>query len=408
MRRVAVTGMSGITPIGDSWEQVRAALHEGVSGIDYISEWDCYEGLNTRLGGQVTDFRTPPHFTRKRTRTMGRVSLMSVLACERALLNAGLAEDAAVADGSMGVAYGSSTGSTDAIADFAQMLIRESTEGINATTYIRMMSHTVAVNVAVYFGLKGRVIPTSSACTSGSQGIGYAYEAIKSGKQTLMLAGGGEELCATEAAVFDTLFATSVRNHEPQRTPRPYDVERDGLVIGEGSAALVLEDMEHARARGAPILAEIVGYGTNCDGAHVTQPNTDTMEVAMRLALEDANLPATSIGYVNGHGTATERGDVAETQATQRLFGSKMPISSLKGHTGHTLGACGAIEAWAAIEMLNSDWYAPTLNLDNVDPACGGLDYITGQGRAMNHEYVMNNNFAFGGINTSLIFKRWQ
>lgn len=407
-RRVAVTGMSGITPIGDSWGQIRDALHDGVSGIDYISEWDCYKGLNTRLGGQVTDFQTPPHFTRKRTRTMGRVSLMSVLACERALASAGLDGDAAVADGSMGVAYGSSTGSTDAIADFAQMLIRESTEGINATTYIRMMSHTVAVNVAVYFGLKGRVIPTSSACTSGSQGIGYAYEAIKSGKQILMLAGGGEELCATEAAVFDTLFATSVRNHEPQRTPRPYDVERDGLVIGEGSAALVLEDLEHARARGAPILAEIVGYGTNCDGAHVTQPNTGTMEVAMRLALEDANLPATAIGYVNGHGTATERGDIAETQATQRLFGSKMPISSLKGHTGHTLGACGAIEAWASIEMLNSDWYAPTLNLDNVDPACGELDYVTGRGRAMNHEYVMNNNFAFGGINTSLIFKRWQ
>jgi 3-oxoacyl-[acyl-carrier-protein] synthase II len=224
----------------------------------------------------------------------------------------------------------------------------------------------------------------------------------------MMLAGGGEELCATEAAVFDTLFATSVRNHEPRLTPRPYDVDRDGLVIGEGTAALVLEDLEHARARGAPIWAEIVGYGTNCDGAHVTQPNTGTMEVAMRWALEDAGLPAATIGYVNGHGTATERGDVAETQATRRLFGSNMPISSLKGHTGHTLGACGAIEAWATIEMLNSDWYAPTLNLDNVDPACGDLDYITGQGRTMNHEYVMNNNFAFGGINTSLIFKRWQ
>lgn len=408
MKRVAVTGMAGISPIGEDWAQVRDALYNGVSGIDYIPDWDRYEGLNTRLGGQVADFRVPDHFTRKRTRTMGRVSLMSVLACERALARAGLADDETVSDGRMGVAFGSSTGSTDAIADFGQMLIRESMEGINATTYIRMMSHTAAVNIAVYFGLKGRVVPTSSACTSGSQGIGYAYEAIKSGRQPMMLAGGGEELCPTEAAVFDTLFATSIRNHEPQRTPRPYDVERDGLVVGEGTAAFVLEEWEHARARGAPILAEILGYGTNCDGMHVTQPNTDTMEIAMRLALEDAGLSPDAIGYVNGHGTATERGDVAETQATHRLFGSKMPLSTLKGHTGHTLGACGAIEAWATIEMLDADWYAPTLNLDNVDPACGELDYITGRGRTMNHEYVMSNNFAFGGINTSLIFRNPQ
>lgn len=408
VNRVAVTGIAGFSPIGESWAEIEAALRNGRSGIRYMHEWDRFEDLNTRLGGQVPEFTLPPHFTRKRTRTMGRVALMAVLASERALAQAGLADDDSIADGRMGVAYGSSTGSTDAVLDFTKMLINNSIQGINATTYIRMMAHTTAVNIAVYFGLKGRVITTTSACTAGSQGIGYAFESIRSGKQTFMLAGGGEELCPTEAAVFDTLFATSTRNHEPTRTPRPFDADRDGLVIGEGATTLVLEELTHAQARGAPIIAEVVGYGTNCDGQHVTQPNTETMGVAMQLALDDAGLDPAAIGYVNGHGTATDRGDVAESLATQRVFGQKQPFSTLKGHTGHTLGACGALEAWAAIEMLNGDWYAPTLNLENLDPRCGELDYIVGDGRQMSHEYVMSNNFAFGGINTSLIFRRWQ
>ena len=400
--------MAGISPIGDSWQTIGAALREGSSGIRYMPEWEVYDGLNARLAGCVDSFELPAHFTRKRTRTMGRVSRMAVLTGERALAQAGLLGDPCIADGAMGVAYGSSTGSTDAVMEFFRMLGKDSIAGINSTTYIRMMSHTAAVNLAVYFGLKGRVIPTSSACTSGSHGIGYAFEAVRWGKQTMMLAGGGEELCASEAAVFDTLFATSTRNDTPTQTPRPYDTDRDGLVIGEGATTLVLETLDHARARGAPILAELVGYGTNCDGAHVTQPNTQTMRIAMQLALDDAGLEPASIGYVNGHGTATDRGDIAETRATSALFGPRMPISSLKGHTGHTLGACGALEAMASIEMLNSDWYAPTLNLENVDPDCGELDYIAGTGRKMSNEYVMSNNFAFGGINTSLIFRRWS
>lgn len=399
--------MAGISPIGDGWNEMANALRAGRSGIRRMTEWDVYDGLNTRLGGRVDGPDLPAHFTRKRTRTMGRVSLLATLASERALAQAGLLGDECIADGSMGVAYGSSTGSTDAVTDFSKLLINNSTDGINATTYIRMMPHTAAVNIAVYFGLKGRVIPTSSACTSGSQGIGYAFEAIQSGKQALMLAGGGEELCVSEAMVFDTLFATSVRNDTPTQTPAPYDSNRDGLVVGEGAATLVLEELGHARARGAPIIAELVGYGTNCDGSHVTQPNAETMRIAMEMALADAGLDAGAIGYINGHGTATERGDIAETQATSRLFGPQQPISSLKGHTGHTLGACGALEALASIEMLNGDWYAPTLNLESVDARCGELDYIAGEGREMHNEYVMSNNFAFGGINTSLIFRRW-
>lgn len=308
----------------------------------------------------------------------------------------------------MGIAYGSSTGSTDPLVAFGDMLKNGDMSGVTATSYIRMMAHTTAVNVGVFFGLKGRIHTTSSACTSGSQGIGYAYEAIKYGQQTLMLAGGGEELCPTEAVVFDTLFATSTKNATPELTPRPFDAHRDGLVIGEGACTLVLEELEHAMARGAKIYAEIVGFGTNSDGQHVTQPNSDTMEIAIRLALKDAALTPDAIGYVNAHGTATDRGDVAETHATHAVFGADMPISSLKSYTGHTLGACGALEAWVSIEMMNAGWFAPTLNLDNIDPECAALDYIRGEPRTLDTDYVMSNNFAFGGINTSLIFKRWK
>jgi 3-oxoacyl-[acyl-carrier-protein] synthase II len=252
------------------------------------------------------------------------------------------------------------------------------------------------------------VITTSSACTSGSQGIGYAYEAIKGGKQVAMIAGGAEELCATEAAVFDTLFATSVKNLEPHTTPSPFDAARDGLVIGEGAGCLILEELEHALARGATIHAELVGFGTNSDGCHVTQPNSATMMGAMQLALADAGLEPSAIGYVNAHGTATEQGDIAESQATAQVFGPGIAISSLKSYMGHTLGACGALEAWISIEMMREGWFAPTLNLTAVDPRCAALDYISGEGRKIDCEYVMTNNFAFGGINTSLIFKKFQ
>ncbi|MCQ4293234.1 beta-ketoacyl-ACP synthase [Pseudomonas stutzeri] len=406
-RRVVVTGMSGITSLGSDWASIEANFSANRSGIRRMHEWDRFSELNTRLAGPVDDFAVPAHWTRKQLRSMGRVSRLSVLAAERALADAGLLDDASIRDGRMGVACGSSTGSTEEIKAFGNMLLNSVAEGLNANSYIRMMPHTTAANVSIFFGLTGRVIPTSSACTSGSQGIGYAYEAIKFGRLPLMLAGGAEELCATEAMVFDALYATSLKNDAPHTSPRPYDSGRDGLVIGEGAGMLVLEELEHALARGATIHAELVGFGSNADGQHATKPEQLTMRRAMELALEDAGLAPAAIGYVNGHGTATEQGDIAETQATQALFGSGMPISSQKSYLGHTLGACGALESWFSIEMMNRNRYIHTLNLDSVGPRCGELDYLQGAPRVMQHEYVMNNNFAFGGINTSLIFRRW-
>ena len=404
--RVVVTGMSGITSIGSDWATVEKNLRADVSGIERMPSWDRYVELTTRLGGPVLDFKTPAHYTRKMTRTMGRVAVMAVRATEMALDDAGLLKNPEIENGDMGISYGSCTGSEDAITEFGGLLSNGSMGGFNATTYLRMMSHTAAVNIGLFFGLKGRIIPTSSACTSGSQGVGFAYEAIKYGRQTMMVGGGAEELCASEAAVFETLFATSQKNSAPKTTPAPFDRDRDGLVIGEGACTLVLEEYEHAKARGAKIHAEIVGFGNNSDGDHATHPNPVTMGRAMELALKDAGLSASAIGYVSCHGTATEQGDIAESNVTRKIFGRPIPASSMKGHLGHTLGACGAIESWWAIEMMNRDWYAPTLNLNNVDPRCGELDYVVNGGRALNNEYVMNNNFAFGGINTSLIFRR--
>lgn len=406
MKRVVVTGMAGITALGDCWQDVETALRAGRNGVRRMPEWDYIEALNTRLGAPVDAFAAPAHYPRKTVRSMGRVALMGVRASELALADAGLLGDPTIADGRMGIAYGSSAGSIEPVRVFGSMLDTGSMQGVTSTSYIQMMSHTAAVNIALFFGLKGRIIPTSSACTSGSQGIGYAFEAIRYGRQTLMLAGGAEELSAASAAVFDTLFATSTRNDAPSLTPRPFDRARDGLVVGEGAATLVLEEYEHAKARGARILAEIVGYGTNADGSHITQPERETMAVAMRLALADASLPPTAIGYVSAHGTATDRGDIAETQATADVFGHAMPISSMKSYLGHSLGACGAIEAWWAIEMMRRSWFAPTLNLADPDPACAELDHLTGEGRNIDTEYAVSNNFAFGGINTSLVLRR--
>ncbi|HHF3208004.1 TPA: beta-ketoacyl-ACP synthase [Vibrio diabolicus] len=404
-RRVVVTGMSGVTAFGNDWQSVEPKLRDCQNATQYMPSYEQYDGLNTKLAAPILDFDLPKHYKRKQVRGMGRVSKLATVATENALSQAGLIGNDVLTNGQTGIAYGSSTGSTDAIGAFGVMLNEKTTKAITATTYVQMMPHTTAVNVGLFFGLKGRVIPTSSACTSSSQAIGYAYEAIKHGYQTVMAAGGAEELCPTESAVFDTLFATSLKNEDPKSTPRPYDSDRDGLVIGEGAGTLVLEEYEHAVARGAKIYAEIIGFASNCDAAHVTQPQMETMQICMEMALQNAGIPAEKIDYVSAHGTATDRGDIAESNATANALG-KVPISSLKSYFGHTLGACGAIEAWLGLEMMHTGWFNPTLNLENLDEQCGNLDYIAGQGRELDVKYLMSNNFAFGGINTSIIFKK--
>lgn len=413
MKRVVITGIGAVTAFGREWQEIKAAFQRKENAVQNMGWQEKFPELEAQLGAPLPDYTPPAHWTRKQLRSMGRVSQLCVDAAEQALINAGLIDNngelsALVKNGNMGVACGSSTGSTADVRDMAELLMTGKSDTFNASTYVRAMPHTTAANIGIFFGLQGRIIPTSSACASGSQGIGYAYEAVKYGMIPMMLAGGGEEFCPSEVYVFDSLYAASRNNTNPKASPRPYDKDRDGLVIGEGAGIFVLEELEHALARGAEILAEVVGYGANSDGSHVTQPQMETMRRCMELALKDAGISPEQVGYVNGHGTATEKGDIAETQATSAVFGEHMPISSQKSYFGHTLGACGALESWFSIEMMRDGWFAPTLNLENVDERCGKLDYIRGDGKQIRTDYVMNNNFAFGGVNTSLIFKRWR
>ena len=406
MRRVVVTGMGIASPLGSTVKSAFDRLKKYENCIEHWDRLDEYERLNTSLGSFVSGFEVPEHFTRKVRRTMGEVSLMSTVTAEDALKDAGLLGDDIIINGRTGVSYGSSTGSLDAVLDFYSMCIDKEVKLLNSGSYIKMMPQTAAVNISLYFKTHGRLIPTSTACTSGAMGIGYAYEAIKDGYADVMIAGGAEEIHPTQVGVFDTLYATSSKNDTPKLTPSPFDKDRDGLVIGEGAGTLILEEYERAKSRGAKIYAEIVGFATNTDGTHITNPNKDMMAEVMRQSLNNAGISVNEIGYVNAHGTGTINGDIAESLATEMIFGKNIPISSIKSYTGHTLGACGAIEAILSIEMMNKKWFAPTLNLNNVDENCGQLDYITKEGRIIDTEYVMTNNFAFGGINTSIILKR--
>ena len=403
MRRVVITGMGITSALGSTVESAFERLKTYKNCVKHWDKLDEYDRLNSKLGSFAEGFVVPEHFTRKVRRTMGEVALMATVTAEEALKDAGLLGDEIITNGRTGVSYGSSTGSLDAILDFYSMCIDKEVKLLNSGSYIKMMPQTTAVNISLYFKTHGRLIPASTACTSGSMSIGYAYEAIKDGYQDVMIAGGAEEIHPTQVGVFDTLYATSSKNNTPDLTPSPFDRDRDGLVIGEGAGTLILEEYEHAKARGAKIYAEIAGFATNTDGTHITNPNKDMMAEVMRLALNDAKISPDEIGYVNAHGTATINGDIAETNATESVFKREVPISSIKSYTGHTLGACGAIETILAIEMMNNKWFCPTLNLKNIDENCGKLDYIKDEGRIIDTEFVMTNNFAFGGINTSII-----
>lgn len=407
--RVVVTGMAGISPIGCDWPTILKNLKSYRNAVQVMSDWNKLDGLNSLLACPAAPFELSERFTRKATRSMSRNSIMACRATELALRDASLEKAEWIHDGSMGIAYGSCAGDPKSLMEIAALGTEKTTKKLNATTYVRFMSHTCPVNIGVFFSITGRIITTTSACTSGSQAIGYAYETIKNGYQRAMIAGGAEECSVANTAIFDTLFATSTHfNDNPQSTPRPFDADRDGLVLGEGACTLILENLDSALERGANIYAEVAGFATNSDGKHITNPDSVKMADVMRDALHAANLDAKDIGYINAHGTATLSGDRAESQATASVFGKTVPISSLKSYMGHTLGACGALESWLSIEMMRKGWFAPTINLEQIDPQCAQLDYIRRSGRTIECDAVMSNNFAFGGINTSLIFKRFK
>ena len=405
-RRVVVTGIGIRTPIGHSMDVLGANLQSGASGIVRVDEWDEIANLRTRVAGVCGDIdeRVIPRQIR---RSMGRVSILAALAATDAVAESGLTEDF-IGSPACGVSFGSTAGSSQALEEFVgRILESRSLKGMQSSTYLRFMSHTCAANLAMMFRVKGPVIASCTACVSGSQGIGFGTQEIRAGRADVMLTGGAEEMHFMDAAIFDIMRATSTRhNDQPELTPRPFDADRDGLVVGEGAGCLVLEELEHAQARGATIWAEVLGFGTNCDGAHLTNPSAEGMAGAMRLAMADAKLGADAIEHINAHATATEAGDIAESKATWSIFEDRVPVSALKGYMGHTLGGCGAIESAATIAMMHQGFMAATRNLERPDPATAPLQHIMGEPRAQRFQIGMNNNFAFGGINTSLIFRK--
>ena len=405
-RRVVVTGIGIASPIGNDLLTATHALQSGQHGIRTMPEWERIDQLQTRLAGVVGDFDLRG-IDRKKLRTMGRVSRLATFATRQAIGDAGLTEEQ-LSSPRTGICHGSTHGSSAAQEEFCRTLFdTASLQDLSPLSYLKFMSHTCAANLAQCFGVRGRVVPSIAACASGSQGIGMGFDIIRDGRQDVMLCGGAEELHYIHATVFDLAYAASTRySTQPELSPRPFDADRDGLVVAEGAGTLVLEEYEHAKARGAEIHSELIGYGASCDGTHATAPSIDGMARTIQLALDDAQISSNEMDYVNAHGTATDVGDTAESHATARALGNETPISSTKSYTGHTLGACGALEAAFCISAIKNSFLPPNRNLDRVDDNCAPLNYILGDARQAKLRTVMTNNFAFGGINTSLILRQ--
>jgi 3-oxoacyl-[acyl-carrier-protein] synthase II len=402
--RVVVTGIGLRSPIGHTLAAMRSALLEGKSGVRKMNGWDSLDGLRTRVGAPCEGI-DPNEVPRKYSRTMGRVAVLSALAVRDAIADSGVASDV-IASADCGVAFGSTAGSTASQEEFLRPIMNESTiRGILASAYLQFMSHTCAANIALMFGCKGPVIASCTACTSGSQGVGIAYEQVRFGRVPMCIGGGAEELHMLHAGIFDIMRATSAGyNDDPDGTPRPFDRKRDGLVVGEGAGVLVLEEYEHAKKRGAKMYAEVIGYGQGCNGTHPTNSDPEGICIAVNLALRDAQLAPTDIEHINAHATGTDVGDAAEAEAVHRIFGNKVPISALKGYLSHTLGASGALESIATIVMMQNGFMAVSKNLTEPDPSIPPLDHVLSL-REKPIKIAMNNNFAFGGINTSLVFR---
>ncbi len=405
LKRVVITGIGVVTPFGNGLPALMKGIMEGRSAVRRMEGWEQYQGLRSLVGAPV-ELRDEKRIPRQKRRSMGRMSIFAAQASDEAMADAGIslsAED----PWRVGCIIGSTMGSAKSINDaFEIMLPDKDLSRLNSTMFFQCMSHTAAVNTAQYLGLNGTIMAPAAACASALHAIGTGYDLIRLGRQDVLLCGGAEELHPTVTGSFDILFATSVKyNDEPQKTPRPFDKDRDGLVCGEGSGLLVLEDYERAIRRNARIYAEIIGYSTTANGLHVSQSNRESMVSCMRQALGDAGVKSGEIDYINAHATATIQGDQEEAEAIREVFGSSVPVSSLKGYIGHTLGASGAIEMAASLAMMEHDVIYPTLNLNAVSPECDGIRHVM---EPLNKEVrtVLKNGFAFGGVNAALVYKK--
>lgn len=409
-RRVVITACSAITPIGHTKEDIVNSLVHGISGVKPLREDDLLSRyIHSKVFGTV-DYPIAYDFKRVYRKTMGPVAYYACQVAKEVFETAGLDSDF-MTSGRLGVAFGSIHGSPTVQRGIYKTFFggdRSEYAAIGAVDYLKSMVHTTAVNITKMFGITGRVISSSTACTTSSQSIGYGYEAVKYGMQDAMLCGGADEYDTTTVAVFDNLLACSTGfNETPHLTPRPFDVSRDGLVVGEGAGAVLLEEYEFARKRGANILAEVIGFACNNNGGDLILPNLHGITQTIRLCLQDASLPATAVDLVSAHATATKMGDVIEAQAIHAVYKDSPQVIALKSYMGHTMATCGAIETILTLYMMAEGFIAPTLNLHEIDERCGMIRHVQ-KLVEQNIRIAAIQNFAFGGVNTSLIIKKFE
>jgi 3-oxoacyl-[acyl-carrier-protein] synthase II len=401
--RVVITGTGTVNPFGYGSKKLFDSLRNNQSAIRKMPFWSEYEGLKSLVAAPC-EIEREKEIPRKQRRSMSPMSIMAVQAAEEALKDAGL-EVSDIQDGKCGCVTGSTMGSAKVINEAYEIVLPEKDfTKLTSMMFFKCMAHSVSANLAQYFSLSGAVMATSAACASSLQAIGTGFDLIRSGRQNIMICGGSEEIHPTVTGIFDLLYATSVDyNDTPYLTPRPFDSKRDGLVCGEGAGILILENLESAKKRGADIYAEIIGYNTAGSGAHVSQSNTKAMVRCMKDTLADAHISAADIDYINAHATGTIQGDAAEAEAVAEVFGSDIPVSSLKGYFGHTLGASGAIELIVTLMMMKEKTLIPGRNLEEPAEDCSMIKHIRELTEIKDADYIIKNGFAFGGVNASLI-----
>ncbi len=409
INRVFITGMGAVSPFGLGAEKMYDHLRAGDSGVRNMkSVWQEYvQDLMCWVGAPVAEKIDVKKIPRRYRKLMGRTAILSVLAAQEAIRQAQVPEEI-LPSGKVGICFGSSMGSIESMEVFFKEIIDSGeSHQIPSGIFFQVMSHTAAANMAHILGVTGRVLATNAACASSLQSIGIAYENVRCGMQDMMLCGGVEELHAYTSTTFDVVQGTSTHfNDSPTKTPRPFDRDRDGTVCGEGAGCLVIESEESAKKRGAKILAEIIGFNTSASGEQMSHSDAESIAVCMKRALDSAGIEPSDVDYINAHATATELGDVHEAQAITEIFADHgVPVSSLKGYMGHTLGASGALELIASVLMMRDGNILPTRNLENPDDAAKMLRHVT-KIEPANLNIIMKNSFAFGGINTALLIRR--
>ena len=408
-RRVVITGIGAVTPIGTGKEGLWNGLQARQSAVRTLTRFDP-SPFRSHNAAQVDDFSAVDHVDAKRAKRLDRFGQFSVVASRLAVEDAGL--DFAKEDGErIGAYMGTALGGVGYAEEQLAVYLKDGLRAVDATLALAVFGGASSCNIAIEFGVHGPNATNAMSCASGAIAIGEAFRQVRDGYADVMIAGGAEAPLAPLCfGAFALIRAMSTRNDDPAHASRPFDKDRDGFVMGEGAAVLILESLDRAQARGARIYAEIAGYGTTNDAYHMTAPRPDGAQAArsIRLALADAHIGAHEIGYVNAHGSATPLNDPTETLAVKQVLGEhahRIPVSGTKGYYGHALGASGAIEAAISALAIDREWLPPTVNHEIADPACD-LDYVPKEGRAARVEHILSNSFGFGGINASLVFRR--